>query len=175
MNPINTGKLRQIGEFCLVGALAGIIFQLIKEERIDHNALILGIFLGLGFGIIELFILSGLRKKLLTLPFLATIGIKAFGYLIIINLVSGLLVLIIGIFQGKQMEDFYTIMFGKYQLILNIYGLVLYALLSFHVQINLLLGEGILIKFLLGKYRRPKREHRIFMFLDLKSDRKSVV
>jgi adenylate cyclase len=37
------------------------------------------------------------------------------------------------------------------------------------MQINLLLGEGVLVKFLLGKYRKPTGEHRIFMFLDVKS------
>ena len=42
-------------------------------------------------------------------------------------------------------------------------------LLSFYVQINLLLGEGVLFKFLLGRYRKPLNENRIFMFLDIKS------
>ena len=169
MNPIITFKLRLIGEFCLFGILAGIIFQLLHEELIDYRAFLIGISLGGAFGIIELFILSGLRKKFLQLPLLLTIFIKALAYLFIINLVSGLLTLIVGLNQGKQMEEFYSIMFGKMQLILNIYTLLLFVLFSFYIQINLLLGEGVLWKFLLSKYRKPTGEHRIFMFLDLKS------
>jgi adenylate cyclase len=169
MNPIITGKLRQIGGFCLLGIIAGIIFQLLHEGIVDFRAVLIGVSLGGAFGIIEFFVLSGFRKRLLKLPHFITIITKAFAYLLIINLVSGLLMLISGILQGKQMEDFYSTMLSKEQLILNIYTLTLYALLSFFVQINLLLGEGVLLKFLMGKYRKPIGENRIFMFLDLKS------
>lgn len=169
MNPIFTFKLRLLGEFCLITAFAGIIYQLIDEKRVDHIGILMGAFLGLAFGLMELFILSGLRKKFLRLPLYATIFIKAFVYLFIINLFSGLLGLIVGFFQGLNMNDFYESMFSKDQLILIIYTLVVYILLSFYTQINLLLGEGVLLKFILGKYRKPIGEHRIFMFLDLKS------
>ena len=39
----------------------------------------------------------------------------------------------------------------------------------FFLQMNDKFGPGILKKFLLGKYNRPKKEERIFMFLDMKS------
>lgn len=169
MNPIFTFKLRLLGEFCVFGAIAGVIFQLVHEGLVDFRAFLIGVSLGLSFGIFELFIFSGLRKKFLLLPLLLSIFIKAFVYLLIINLISGLLALISGLIEGKQMEEFYSIMLGKEQLILNIYSLLLFVLLSFYIQINLLLGEGVLLKFLLGKYRKPTGEHRIFMFLDLKS------
>jgi adenylate cyclase len=37
------------------------------------------------------------------------------------------------------------------------------------MQINRMLGEGVLLKFLWGKYYKPVEEERIFMFLDMKS------
>ena len=169
MNRVITFKLRLIVEFCFFGALAGIIFQLLHEGLVDYRAFLLGVSLGFAFGIIELFILSGLRKNFVKLPLLLTIFIKAIVYLFIINLVSGLLILIVGTIQGKQMEEFFSIMLDKEQLILNIYTLLLFVLFSFYIQVNLLLGEGVLLKFLLGKYRKPTGENRIFMFLDLKS------
>jgi adenylate cyclase len=55
------------------------------------------------------------------------------------------------------------------QLVLVIYTLVIYSLLVFFLQINHLLGEGILWKFIRGKYHKPREEERIFMFLDMKS------
>ena len=169
MNPIITGKLRLLGEFCLITAFAGIIYQLIDEKSFDYIGIVMGASLGFAFGIIELFILSGLRKKFLKFPLLITIFAKAFVYLVIINLFSGLVGLITGLFQGKQIDEFYDSMLSNDQLILIIYTLVVYVLLSFYIQINLLLGEGVLLKFLLGKYRKPTGENRIFMFLDLKS------
>jgi adenylate cyclase len=44
-----------------------------------------------------------------------------------------------------------------------------YALMVFFLQVNHLLGEGVLVKFLRGKYHKPREEERIFMFLDMKS------
>ncbi len=55
------------------------------------------------------------------------------------------------------------------RLILVLYSLVIYGLLLFFLQINNLLGEGILWKFIRGKYHKPREEERIFMFLDMKS------
>ncbi len=169
MNPIIAHKLRLLGEFCLIGILAGIIYQLLHEDLINYIAVIMGTSLGFGFWVLELFILAGLRKKFLKLPLLLAIFIKAFVYVLIINLFSGLVGLIWGFNQGLRMEDFYESMLSKDQLILTIYTLIVYVLISFYIQINLLLGEGVLIKFLLGKYRKPTAEHRIFMFLDIKS------
>jgi len=172
MNSKITGKIRLLGEFCLFGAIAGVVFELLNERLIDFRGPIFGIILGGAFGIIELFILSGLRKKFLKLPLLLTIFIQGFIYVLIINLVSGfslLIAVILGFFESKEIDVFYTHMLSKNQLILNIYILNLYLLFAFYIQINLLLGEGVLWKFLLGKYRKPTEEHRIFMFLDIKS------
>ncbi len=169
MNPIIAGKLRLLFEFCFFGAFAGIIYQLLHEGTVNQNAFLMGIPLGAGFGVIELFILNRFRKQLQRLPHILTIIIKSFAYLLIINVVLGGIALLYGFFQSIPIEEFYVAMLSEEQLIINIYTLFFYVVLSFYVQINLLLGEGVLLKFLLGKYRKPKGEQRIFMFLDLKS------
>ena len=158
-----------LGELCLISAFAGVIFQLLGNGYVNYLAFVIGGLLGFGFGIFELFLFSRWRKFFLTLPFLVTIFVKAFVYLIIINLFSGLISLAVGLSEGREMEEFYASMLSKDQLILTIYTLVLYLLMAFYMQIKLLLGEGVLLKFLLGKYRKPTEESRIFMFLDLKS------
>lgn len=169
MNRIITDKLRLLGEFCLFGALAGIIFQLINEQLINYRAFLVGVPLGGAFGVIELFLLTGLRKTFLKLPLFITILIKAFFYVLIINIVYSMIFLIGVIFKETRMEEFFSLMLSKDNLVLNLYTLVLYLLFAFYIQINLLLGVGVLWKFLLGKYRKPTGEHRIFMFLDIKS------
>ncbi len=47
--------------------------------------------------------------------------------------------------------------------------LSLYSVIIFFRQLDRLLGPGVLVRVLLGRYHRPRREHRVFMFLDIKS------
>ena len=169
MNRIITGKLRLLGEFCLFGALAGIIFQLLRDGFVDFRAILMGVPIGFAYGIMELFVLSGFRKNFLKIPLILTIFLKALIYLIIIYFVTGTIGLLVGLSEGKQIEEWYQSLVSHDQLILIIYILLFYISLSFYTHINLLLGEGALLKFLLGKYRKPSGEHRIFMFLDIKS------
>jgi len=53
--------------------------------------------------------------------------------------------------------------------ILVIYYLFMTLIFSFINQVNRKYGPGVLIPLLLGKYKSPKEEERIFMFMDLKS------
>ncbi len=47
------------------------------------------------------------------------------------------------------------------------FSLLLAALVTFVIQIDLMLGQGELARFLRGRYHRPRAESRIFLFLDL--------
>lgn len=53
--------------------------------------------------------------------------------------------------------------------ILVIYYFFMTLIFSFINQVNRKYGPGVLIPLLLGKYKTPKEEERIFMFMDLKS------
>jgi adenylate cyclase len=54
-------------------------------------------------------------------------------------------------------------------LLLGIYYFFMTLVISFVNQVNKKYGPGILIPLLLGRYRNPREENRIFMFMDLKS------
>jgi adenylate cyclase len=54
-------------------------------------------------------------------------------------------------------------------LLLGIYYSFMTLVISFVNQVNKKYGPGILIPLLLGRYRNPREEDRIFMFMDLKS------
>jgi hypothetical protein len=47
-------KLKTMALICLFTCFAGVIFQLIDEERLDHNSVLVGFPLGLVFGLLEL-------------------------------------------------------------------------------------------------------------------------
>jgi adenylate cyclase len=51
----------------------------------------------------------------------------------------------------------------------GIYSLALAPGISFINQMNKKFGHGVLIPLLMGKYRQPQEENRLFMFMDLKS------
>ena len=53
--------------------------------------------------------------------------------------------------------------------LLLIYYSFMTLLISFINQVNKKYGPGVLVPLLLGRYRNPKEEERIFMFMDLKS------
>jgi len=53
--------------------------------------------------------------------------------------------------------------------LLLIYYFFMTLLISFINQVNKKYGPGVLVPLLLGKYRKPREEERIFMFMDLKS------
>lgn len=53
--------------------------------------------------------------------------------------------------------------------LLLLYNIVIGLLINFINQINKKYGPGVLVPLLLGKYRNPKEEERIFLFMDLKS------
>lgn len=53
--------------------------------------------------------------------------------------------------------------------LLLLYYFIMTLLISFINQVNKKYGPGVLVPLLLGQYRTPKEEERIFMFMDLKS------
>jgi len=95
--------------------------------------------------------------------------LKTILYTIIISLVAASLSLLLELSEGNEIEGFWIGLFtpGFYSLL--IYTLMIYTLLVFYIQINRMLGEGVLLKFLWGSYYKPVEEDRVFMFLDMKS------
>jgi len=50
-----------------------------------------------------------------------------------------------------------------------VYFFIVGSLIEIFHEIDRKLGKGVLVKFLLGRYYKPKEEKRIFLFMDLKS------
>lgn len=53
--------------------------------------------------------------------------------------------------------------------IVVVYFFFMTLLINFIIQVNKKYGPGVLVPLLLGKYRQPREEERIFMFMDLKA------
>ncbi len=146
-----------------------MMYQLIGEEYVGYQSVLIGLPLGLALGVLELFLFPKTQQKLLRLPFTWLIIVKTILYTSIIFLVTATIGLFVGLFEGKNIDEFYESVLSRSQVVIIVYSLVIYMLIIFYLQINRLLGEGVLLKFLKGKYYSPTEEERIFMFLDVKS------
>jgi len=169
MQPNLVRKFKTLALICLFTCFAGMIFQLINEERLGYNSVLVGFPLGLVFGLLELFLFPKAEMRFRRWSFTKILLFKTLLYTAVIYAVTIALTIIVGLFEGRKMSELPAFLASLELLVLVVYSLVIYSLLVFFLQINHLLGEGILWKFIRGKYHKPREEERIFMFLDMKS------
>jgi adenylate cyclase len=138
-------------------------------------ALILALFFGFFTGIV-----SGYVGRLFEKKFFYN---KAIGFIILGKAIISLIVFIILIsivrsvlypyllkrfFNNANPQTFQVSWDAFFYLVL-IYTITAGLVISFINQVNKKYGPGILLPLLLGKYRNPKEERRIFLFMDMKS------
>lgn len=169
MQPQLVNKFRTLAWICLFASLAGMLFQLIDEARLSYSSVLLGFPLGLAFGILELFVFPKADRWLGRWSFTGILLFKTLVYTAIIYIVVAVLTIIVGLAQGRRWSELPGFLQSLELLVLVVYTLTLYGLFIFILQINRLLGEGVLWKFIRGKYHQPREEERIFMFLDMNS------
>ncbi len=169
MQPNLARKFKTLALICLFTCFAGVIYQLIDEKRLDYNSVVVGFPLGLVFGVLELFLFPKAEMRFRQWTFTKLLLFKTLLYTAVIYAVTITLSLISGLSEGRKISELPAFMVSVELIVLVVYTLVIYGLLVSFLQINHLLGEGILWKFILGKYHKPREEERIFMFLDMKS------
>jgi adenylate cyclase len=152
---------------CLFTSFAGVIYQLIDEKRLDYNSVVVGFSLGLVFGVLEVFLFPKAEMRFRQWTFTKLLLFKTLLYTAVIYAVTITLSLISGLSEGRKISELPAYMVSVELMVLVVYTLVIYGLLVSFLQINNLLGEGVLWKFILGKYHKPREEERIFMFLDI--------
>jgi adenylate cyclase len=169
LHPTLIRKLKLLGIICIFTIATSIFYQRLNDGYIDSISVVVGLFLGLNFGILELFFLKKLNFLLKKFPFYLVAIIKVVLYTSIAFFSFNFLGLIFGLFQGKNLEEFYASLLTIERMTQIMTALVMYSIIILFLQISRLLGEGVLFKFLYGKYHKPVEEERIFMFLDIKS------
>lgn len=169
MQPLLAWKFKTLAGICLFTSFAGVIFQLVAEEHLDYHSVLFGLPLGLVFGALELFFFPRAERWFRQWSFTRLLLFKTVLYTAAIYAVTVGLVLLMGVSEGRTLREFGAYLASAGQLSLVVYTLVVYGLLLFFLQVNRLLGEGTIHKFLRGKYHKPREEERIFLFLDMKS------
>jgi len=169
MQPDISRKFKMLAFICFFTSFAGIIYQLIDEMHLNQNSVLTGLPLGLAFGFLELFLFPKSGKMFRQWSFTKLLLFKTVLYTAIIYFISIALTIIAGLIEGHKWNELPAQLLSIERIVLIVYTLVIYSVLLFFLQINNLLGEGVLWKFISGRYHRPREEERIFMFLDMQS------
>jgi adenylate cyclase len=141
--------------------------------QVDHafvlrSILVAGALLGLGYGILDIFLD---RPRLRQLPYLWLILTQtAFHLILLISVVAALQVRgMLHLGEPFTVSHWLTRTFSVNTLVILLYTGVVSFGFNFIKQVSRKFGPGNLRRLLLGKYYHPRRENRIFLFLDLKS------
>ena len=146
-----------------------VALRLAHGDGLAPGAFILGLGLGFAVGVAELFLLKSWLKNL---PFLLHLTGKSLLLVGIMYVTFAVLNLLDVFIEGITWQAYTQAIFAHETFIGLGEGLAVIAFLLFFLQLDRLLGPGVLLGYVAGRYHRPRRERRIFMFLDLKGSTK---
>lgn len=142
-----------------------VALQLAQGYNLTPGSFVLGFGLGFAVGVAELFLLKNWLKDF---PYGVHLAGKSLMLAGIMYLTFAFLNLLDVFIEGITWQAYTQVLFQKETLIGVVEGLGVIAFLLFFIQLDRLLGPGVLLGYITGRYHRPRREQRIFMFLDLK-------
>lgn len=129
------------------------------------GAVVLGFGLGFTVGVAELFLL---KNWLRGLPFLVHLVVKSSALVCVMAVAFAALNILDVLIDGLSWQEYAANLFQGATLVGLAEALAVISFLLFFVQLDRLLGPGLLLGYVTGRYHHPRREQRIFMFLDLK-------
>ena len=139
------------------GAVAGAVYGAFAHDQPVTGAVI-GLVNGAAIPWLELVVLRGpAGASLRRLPFLVSVSVRSALYLVLVVLINALIVPLfngfssVGAIQGRDI----------------VFALVASVTASLLLGVDDLLGRGVLIAFVAGRYHRPRLEERALLFIDL--------
>ena len=152
----------------------GIDFSSLSEGFHWSNATIAGLMIGISLSVMEFKVLPLLPARLPRyLVVLARITLFSLSIVLSAALVHTLAdLLYYGDSFVQSLSKTRQFIFSTFFLTLFVYLMLLGMSLNFLRAVGNRFGHGILINYLLGKYKEPVEENRIFMFIDLNGSTK---
>src|SRR5688500_15187145 len=96
MQPLLIRKLKTGALICLFTSFAGVLFQLISEERLNQNSVLVGFPLGLVFVLLELFLFPRAGQQFRRWSFVRMLLVKTGVYTAVIYMVTICLMILAG-------------------------------------------------------------------------------
>ena len=81
-------KLKALAVICILTSFAGVIFQLVNDDKLDQNSVLFGFTLGIVFGLLELFLMPRAEVRFRRWSFTRLLIFKAILYTAIIYIVT---------------------------------------------------------------------------------------
>jgi len=164
--------------FILVNYISKAVTSLFDLNAIVHMTenVLIALFGSIVFGTLLGLIDYYIEKRFRTRSFGLEILLKFVCYVIIWFSVGSLLRVIGFAVDAQFIEgihlEYGQIFFTNMGHASSVYTVFMILVISFIKQMNNKFGPGIILPMILGKYRKPREEERIFMFMDLKSSTK---
>jgi adenylate cyclase len=149
----------------VAGVPFSLALRLLHGDPVVPGTFVLGFAFGFSVGLAELFVLRGWLKEL---PFVAHLVAKSLAIVAVMYVAFAVLNTLDVILEGISWSEYAGILVETRTAVGLLEALAVIAFLLFFVQLDRLLGPGVLVGYLTGRYHHPRRERRIFMFLDLK-------
>ena len=167
MTPYAKVRLRKAVTLGGLGVILAALFNGVVHQM-QVTAAVLGLGFGIGFvlGLVEFFWFD---RSLRWLPFVPFLLLKSAIFTLIIYALMASVSLVDvarGIFPIEEYRA-WLVGGGGLMTLLESFGAAMVILFFF--QLDRTLGPGVLKRLLVGGYRRPRPENRIFMFLDMRS------
>jgi adenylate cyclase len=158
--------VRVIAVAAPLGALIGMIPGYVLGDGSARSVLtgaLIGLLVTVGMLVFEVGWAVGLVPRgWREAPFLVVLVTRSLAWLAIIVAAIALPLLTVG---GVPWDDLVDQGFA-WSVVITFLAALLF---NFVAQVNRLLGRGVLIGLILGRYHRPRQEARIFLFVDLRS------
>jgi len=164
----NLGRLKRALVLAFLVDLGISIFSIIENKGFEqfHLALIIGFILGLPLGIFEEFVFVNRFKRMSFIPALIT---KGLFYWVTATVMFLVLIYFAVLLLNYPIERYWDFISGGEFLRGVLYTLFVYDFAIVFNQYDRFLGHSLTFLYAYGKYQRPERENRIFLFLDLNS------
>ena len=169
MSPRTAQRLRSAAPVVVLFVLVSIIWDFVSSLVLSDIggaepflAASIGVLLALPLILLES---SAFAERFRRLSFPAAVLLKTVTYVGALALIFLGVGLLVGWAQGLTMQDFRDSLPMNFAAIGT--SFLLYLVVIFLSQLNSLLGPGVLLRFVTGRYHHPRRERRIFMFVDI--------
>ncbi len=142
------------------------------------NTVVIATLLGMIICLLELYVID---EKIRRFRFIPLLLLRTSVYVILIPLVilAELMTARVIKYDLSYQEVYYSDEFQNYLMnedfpVLIAYAIALALLINFVYQINRKMGQGILVNYITGKYKKPVGENRIFMFMHMSNSQEII-
>lgn len=159
---LKRNKIKRLLRYGLYTSLVFTLIFFIDTSTLYFSQVFFGFIFGILVGLLEDFT-SHRRYTNISLPL--QFLVKILGIILIVIMLTSIIMMI----HNLRPDDLYRYVRQSEVSSPLVLALVVAFTVMTYFQIEKLIGKNMLINYLNGRYRKPKKEIRVFLFIDLKS------